>query len=99
MATRDAISTLQFTVPPPDNKDSSSPVAQLVKKLPAIWETGGSIPGSGRSPGKEMATHSIILAWRIPWSEEPARLQSMGLQESDTVERLSFSLSLLLENS
>ena len=39
------------------------------------------IPGSGRSPGegnKEMATHSSILAWRIPWTEEPGGLQSMG---------------------
>ena len=49
-----------------------------------------SIPGLGRSPGwedplkKEMATHSSILAWRIPWTEEPGRLQSMRLQESDT---------------
>ena len=33
---------------------------------------------------KEMATHSCILAWRIPWTEEPGRLQSMELQESDT---------------
>ena len=33
---------------------------------------------------KEMATHSSILAWRIPWTEEPGRLQSMGLEESDT---------------
>ena len=33
---------------------------------------------------KEMATHSSILAWRIPWSEEPGRLQSMNSQESDT---------------
>ena len=33
---------------------------------------------------KEMATHSSILAWRIPWTEEPGRLQSLGLQESDT---------------
>ena len=39
----------------------------------------GSIPGSGRSP-KEMPTHSSILAWRIPWTEELGRLQSMGLQ-------------------
>ena len=38
---------------------------------------------------KEMATHSIILAWRIPWTEEPSRLQSMGSQESDTIEQLS----------
>ena len=40
----------------------------------------GSIPRSGRSPGEGMATHSSILAWRIPWTEEPGRLQSMGLQ-------------------
>ena len=36
-----------------------------------------------------MATHSSILAWRIPWTEEPGRLQSMGLQESDMTERLT----------
>ena len=40
----------------------------------------GSTPGSGRSPGEEMATRSSILAWRIPWMEEPGRLQSTGLQ-------------------
>ena len=40
----------------------------------------GSIPGSGRSPGEGMATHSSILAWKIPWTEEPGRLQSMGPQ-------------------
>ena len=40
----------------------------------------GSIPGSGRSPEKEMATHSSTLAWKIPWMEEPCRLQSMGSQ-------------------
>ena len=39
-----------------------------------------SIPGSGRSLEKEMATHSSILAWRIPWTEEPDALQSMGSQ-------------------
>ena len=38
---------------------------------------------------KEMATHSSIVAWRIPWTEEIARLQCMGSQESDTTERLS----------
>ena len=40
----------------------------------------GLIPESGRSPEKEMATHSSILAWRIPWREDPGRLQSMGSQ-------------------
>ena len=40
----------------------------------------GSIPGSGRSPGGGVATHSNMLAWRIPWTEEPGRLQSIGSQ-------------------
>ena len=40
----------------------------------------GSIPGSGISPGEGMATLSNILGWRIPWTEEPDRLQSMGSQ-------------------
>ena len=40
----------------------------------------GSIPGSGRSLETEMATHSSILAWRIPWTEEPVGLQSVGSQ-------------------
>ena len=40
----------------------------------------GSIPGSGRPPGKGMAMHSSVLDWRIPWTEEPGRLQPMGSQ-------------------
>ena len=40
----------------------------------------GSIPGSGRSPGEGMATHSSILPWEIPRTEEPGGLQSIGLQ-------------------
>ena len=40
----------------------------------------GSIPGSERSPGEAMATHSSTLAWKIPWTKEPGRLQSMGSQ-------------------
>ena len=39
-----------------------------------------------------MATHSYVLAWRIPWTEEPGRLQSIGGKESDTTERLTLSL-------
>ena len=42
----------------------------------------GSIPRLGRSLEKEMATHSSILAWKIPWMEEPGRLQSVGLQRA-----------------
>ena len=44
----------------------------------------GSIPGWGRSPGKEMATYSSILAWEIPWIEEPGGVPSMGSQKSWT---------------
>ena len=48
-----------------------------------------SIPGSGRFPGEETATHSSTLSWKSPWTEEPGGLQSMGRKESDTTERLS----------
>ena len=43
----------------------------MVKNLPANARGVGLIPGSGRSPGEAMATHSSILAWEIPWKEEP----------------------------
>ena len=55
-------------------------MAQTVKNLPAIWETWVQSLGWEDLLEKEMATHSIILAWRIPWKEEPDELQSMGLQ-------------------
>ena len=58
----------------------ASLLAQMVKNLPAMRENLGSIPGLGRSPGGKMATHSSILAWRSPQTEEPGGLQSMGLQ-------------------
>ena len=52
----------------------------MVKHLPAMQETWVN-PWVGKIPlEKEMATHSSILAWKIPWSEEPDRLQSMGSQ-------------------
>ena len=41
----------------------------------------GLIPGSGRCPGEEMATHSSTLAWKIPWKEKPGMLQSIGSQK------------------
>ena len=54
------------------------PGGSVVKKSPANARDMGRIPGSGRSLEEEMATHSSILAWGIPWTEEPGGLQSMG---------------------
>ena len=55
-------------------------VAQIVNNLPAMRETGVQSLGWKDPVEKEKATHSSILAWRIPWMEEPDRLQSMGSQ-------------------
>ena len=57
-----------------------------------------SVPGSGRSPGEGNGNHSSILAWRIPWMEEPGRLQSRGSQRvgHDWATSLSLSLSHLI---
>ena len=58
-----------------------SPGTQSVKNLPAMWET--QVPSLGQEDPleEEMATHSSILAWEIPRTEEPGRLQSMGSQK------------------
>ena len=56
----------------------------MVKNLPDKKETQVHSLGWEDPLEKEMATHSSILAWEIPWTEEPGRLQFMGLQESDT---------------
>ena len=55
-------------------------VAQMVKNLPATWETWVPSPGWEDPLEECMATHSSILAWRIPRTEEPAGLQSMGVR-------------------
>ena len=54
------------------------PIAQSVKNLPAVQETGVQSLGRKDPLEKEMATQSSILAWKIPWTEEPGGLQSMG---------------------
>ena len=54
-------------------------MAQTVKNLPAMQETWVRSLGQEDPLEEGMATHSSILAWRIPWTEEPGRLQSMGL--------------------
>ena len=58
----------------------ASLVAQTVKNLPAMQETWVRSLGWEDSLEKGVATHSSILAWRVPWTEEPGRLQSMGSQ-------------------
>ena len=55
-------------------------MTQKVKRLPAMQKTWVRSLGREDALEKEMATHSSILAWKIPWTEEPGRLQSMGLQ-------------------
>ena len=64
-------------------------VAQTVETLPAMQETSIGSLGQEDPLEKEMATHSTILACKIPWTEEPAGLQSMESQELDTTEQLS----------
>ena len=56
----------------------ASLVAQMVKNLPAMQDTWVQSLGQEDSLEKEMATHSNILIWEIPWTEEPGGLQSMG---------------------
>ena len=58
----------------------------MVKNPPAMPETQVQPLGQEDPLGKEMATHSSILAWRIPWTEEPEELQSMGSKRVDTTE-------------
>ena len=55
-------------------------MAQMVKNLPAIQETWIQSLSQEDPLEKEMATHPSVLAWRIPWTEEPSRLQSIELQ-------------------
>ena len=65
------------SLPPPSG---ASLVAQTVKNLSAMWET--QVPSLGQEDPleKRMAAHSSVLAWRIPWTEEPGGLQPIGLQ-------------------
>ena len=61
-------------------KGKSSLVAQMVKRLSTMQETWVRSLGWENPLEKEMATHSSTIAWKIPWTEEPGRLQSMGSQ-------------------
>ena len=77
----------------------TSLLAQMVKCLPTMQETWGQSLGWEDLLEKEMATHSSILAWKIPWTEEPGRLQSMGSQRvrHDWANSLSLSLCYSLD--
>ena len=66
-------------------------MAQMVKNLPAMQETWVQPLGWEDPLEKGMATHTSILAWRIPWTEKPGRLQSKSRQELDMTEWLTFS--------
>ena len=65
-------------------KKMGFPDGSVVKNPPTSSGDVGSIPGLGKSPEKEMATHSSILAWEIPWTEEPGGVTIHGVaKESD----------------
>ena len=63
------------------NEEATSQVALVLKNPAASAGEMGSIPGSEDPLEKDMATHSSILAWKIPWTEGPAGLQAMGSQK------------------
>ena len=73
---------------------SASPVAHTVKNPPAMSETWVQSLGQEDSLEKGMVTHSSILAWRIPWTEEPGRLHPWGCKELDVTVTFTFSLGL-----
>ena len=63
-------------------------VAQMVKHLPAMWKTWVQSLGWEDLLKKELATHSSILTWEIPWTKEPGGLSTKWSQESDTTEHI-----------
>ena len=71
----------------------ASQLAQMVKNPPAMQETQVQSLGQEDSLDKGTATHSSILAWRIPWVKEPGRPTVHGVTELDTTEQLTLSLS------
>ena len=66
--------------------NKTSLVAQMVKHLPTMWETQVQYLGQEDLLEKEMATHSSILAWKIPWMEEPVGYSPWGCKELDTTQ-------------
>ena len=73
-------------------------MAHMVKHLPAVQENRVRSLGWEDPLEKEMATHPSTLAWKIPWTGEPDRLQSMGSKESNRTEQLHFHFHVLLRH-
>ena len=71
-------------------------MAQTIKHLPTMRETQVQSVGQEDPPEKDMATHSSTLAWKIPWTEEPDRLESMGSHTIERLHSLHFSLAIFL---
>ena len=70
-------------------------MAQRVKHLLALWETWVRSPDQEEPLEKEMATHSITLAWKIPWMEKPGRLQSRVAKSRTRLSNFTFSFKVL----
>ena len=70
-------------------------MAQMVKRLPAMRKTWVQTLGREDLLEKEMATHSGTLAWKIPWTDKPGRLQSMGSQSRTQLSDFTFTFSTL----
>ena len=70
-------------------------MAQTVKHLPTMWETWVQSLGREDPLEKEIANHSSTLAWKMPWTEEPGRLQSMGSQSWTRLSDFTYLLSSL----
>ena len=67
---------------PPHNDYGHTPTLQIVKNPPAMWEIWAQSLGWEDPLEESMATYSSVLAWRIPWAEEPGGLQSIGSQRA-----------------
>ena len=83
------------------NRGYPFPSGAVVNNPPANagdFKDVGSVPGSGSSTEKEMAIHCSILAWRIPWTEDPDGLQSWSHKELDTNEHTHTALHFLMNN-
>ena len=76
-------------------KIAEAMVAQTVRHLPAMQETGVRLLGQEDPLEKETAIHSSTLAWKIPWTEEPDRLQSMGSQSPARLSNFTFTFTCM----